>query len=327
MLFARGREKGVTDYVVHGLRWRSDFSLPFRSADDGDAHGADVEIRDVGTLSPEDSAGDRRELLVGDDGVIEIRRPRLGRFRMLSGSRIEVRRRAGVDTRRLLPLIYGQCSGGILWQRGVPVLHGNSVLMGESLVVLAGLSGAGKSTLTMALLRRGHRLYGDELCAFDLDGEIVRVRPGLPFLKLCDEGLEAFGLDPASCRPVMPGSRKRLVPWEEERAVESRRVDAVILLSAGFHPEVERRPIPETVRAAALSPLWGGRTLPAGAPGWTSMRARCVHLAERLPLHSLTRPHWGWTPDVICRVIEDMLSEGTDGRGAMGACPERGEGL
>jgi hypothetical protein len=73
--------------------------------------------------------------------------------------------------------------------RGYEALHAAAVETPVGVVAIAGASGAGKSTLAAELLRRGHRLFGDDVLAIGSDGDRVLAYPGGAHLSL-DPGRE-----------------------------------------------------------------------------------------------------------------------------------------
>jgi hypothetical protein len=73
--------------------------------------------------------------------------------------------------------------------RGYEALHAAAVETPAGVVAIVGASGAGKSTLAAEMLRRGHRLFGDDVLAIGSDGDRALAYPGGPHLSL-DPGRE-----------------------------------------------------------------------------------------------------------------------------------------
>jgi putative ribosome biogenesis GTPase RsgA len=58
----------------------------------------------------------------------------------------------------------------VLQAGGAEVLHASAVYVRDGVVALCGDSGVGKSTTAMALSRRGHPLWADDVVALDMTG-------------------------------------------------------------------------------------------------------------------------------------------------------------
>jgi hypothetical protein len=92
--------------------------------------------------------------------------------------------------------LLGTCLGALLHQRGFFVLHASGVATGEGCVLFAGESGVGKSTLLAELLRRGHKMIVDDVCAvrFDAAGKPIVV-PSYPRTRLWADAAARFAID------------------------------------------------------------------------------------------------------------------------------------
>lgn len=98
--------------------------------------------------------------------------------------------------RSVLPLV--------LQAGGAEVLHASAVYMREGVVALCGDSGVGKSTTAMALSRRGHPLWADDVVALDLTGRHPEVMPLSFELRLRAEAASFFGEKPGATRRLRP---------------------------------------------------------------------------------------------------------------------------
>ncbi len=89
----------------------------------------------------------------------------------------------------------GNCIAVIMTQRKKLVLHGSSILMGNTTALVCGDSGSGKSTLSMALLDKGGKLMADDISVLDvIDGQVYSF-PGFPEQKLCRDAAQDNGFD------------------------------------------------------------------------------------------------------------------------------------
>jgi hypothetical protein len=73
-----------------------------------------------------------------------------------------------------------------LWleRRGLPVLHGATVVVDGGAVVFLGPSGTGKSVLAAAFAQDGHDILGDDAIALGESGGVFEARPSVPLMRL-----------------------------------------------------------------------------------------------------------------------------------------------
>jgi hypothetical protein len=114
------------------------------------------------------------------------------------------------DALRLFVLNAGL--GVLLHQRGLLVLHGSGVVVGDHVVGLLGRKGWGKSTTAMALRQRGHSVISDELLVIrcQADGP-PSVLSGPATMKLWSDALSSIGSDVRGLDRVRPGVDKYFV--------------------------------------------------------------------------------------------------------------------
>jgi hypothetical protein len=98
--------------------------------------------------------------------------------------------------RSVLPLV--------LQAGGTEVLHASAVCVRGGVVALCGSSGVGKSTTAMALGRRGHPLWADDMVALDLTGRHPEVLPLSFELRLRAEAASFFGEQPGATQRLRP---------------------------------------------------------------------------------------------------------------------------
>ncbi|MCW2988719.1 MAG: HPr kinase [Solirubrobacterales bacterium] len=77
--------------------------------------------------------------------------------------------------------------------RGYEALHAAAVEVQGAVVALVGASGAGKSTLAAELMRRGHRLFTDDVLVFGRTGNEVLAHPAPPHISLEEGEGDGFG--------------------------------------------------------------------------------------------------------------------------------------
>jgi hypothetical protein len=176
--------------------------------------------------------------------------------------------------------------------RGVAMLHGCAIGMGDAAFLVLGRGGAGKSTLAAAAVAGGYPLVTDDIAALDGTGADVRVQVGGGQLRMNSDTASALGWDPSALLRVFrtPGLPPKLfAPLSTANGSlcsGPRRLAAIFVLG-------ERRPGPATIDllppAAALRALlrntYGERVVDARVrarllPFWT-------RLAREVPVHAV----------------------------------------
>ena len=114
--------------------------------------------------------------------------------------------------------LFAQILSFPLLHHGLDALHGAVVMTPTGCLGLLGDSGAGKSTLTMALVQLGARVVTDDLLAFVIEANQVRVLPGPPRVRL------------------LPASAARLLPSDlPGQAMNRRTTKRVYALPSDWH--------------------------------------------------------------------------------------------
>ncbi len=193
-------------YSVAGLTVASEFELPgFSAACDG--RPADVAVR-LGPvpfdLDAPDASGPTWRL-AGDLFLLRI--PGIARFLLRGGREVMCEPEAAGRVGDLAPFFEGTAFGLLLHQRGEIILHASAVEVGGKAVLFCGRSGAGKSTLAAALVRRGHALVSDDLCAIRL-AEAPKVQPDGGRLRLWAQAIQRLGLEGRRGGPLREGLEK-----------------------------------------------------------------------------------------------------------------------
>jgi hypothetical protein len=227
-------------YVCHGLLIDSELALPEMEPDIAAAAAPHVRIR-LGDLP---RAGTQFAPQIGPlawaaPGQLFLALPGVVRLLVRDGSEIVVTPEADADSVRVFLL--GSGLGALLLQRGLTVLHGNAVRVGERCMVCVGPSGSGKSTLAAALAARGHSVLADDVVVADADG---LVHPGLPRIQLWRDAVDRLGMDAAALRRVRPQLEKFDVPVAPATRVRAAlRLGWLYELSSHAQPTVRVEPL------------------------------------------------------------------------------------
>jgi hypothetical protein len=139
-----------------------------------------------------------------------------GRFLVEDGRWIRLERNPLAENSRLAVHFMASVLPVLLQQRGLLVLHANSVMTPYGAVAISGESGAGKTTTIAGMLSKGCTLLADDITVLRLsDANKIEVVPGPPQLHLCEDTAEMFGYD-ISGVPRYPWRRmKAAVPVHE----------------------------------------------------------------------------------------------------------------
>lgn len=111
--------------------------------------------------------------------------------------------------------LLGPVIGHFLRRRGALCLHGSAALLDGRCVVFAGPAGSGKSTLAAAMATRGQRVLADDVCRVERDGEVFRVQPGYPRIRLWPDAADLIAVPVAALPPLTPNWDKRFLPLDD----------------------------------------------------------------------------------------------------------------
>lgn len=208
----------------------------------------------------------------------------VARFRVADGRSIVVEGGAE-DTAALRWRLLGTAFGALLQQRDMLALHTTVVAIGGRAVGLTGRSGAGKSTLAAFLVRRGHRLLIDDVCATVFRDGAVLAEPGYGRLRLWKDTLEALG--DADGEQLVPELEKFELSAQAPMAGRTPLRALVDLQPAGALSIV---PLDLPARLGLCLRNTYCRALLASQGRATSNFAQCVRVAQAVPAWRLERP-------------------------------------
>jgi hypothetical protein len=233
---ARSRERGGGDaelrrYRAYGLQVASAIAIPeltpvVSGADLERAPDVTVELGSVPDHLPDPiNVG-----VVYESNATEllVRISNVGRYWISAGRRIVVEPSPSATDHEVRVFLLGTCLGALLHQRGFFVLHASGIGTPDGAVLFAGVSGAGKSTLLAELMRRGHRMIVDDVCAIEpgADGR-PQVLPSYPRTRLWGETAARLSIETAGLtrtRPTMDKYERQLPEQFWDRPAPLRRI-------------------------------------------------------------------------------------------------------
>jgi hypothetical protein len=200
------------DRLICSWRVRSALPLPETVPWLGPDRAVDIEIR-LGRLPARvgESTPELSYIEAAPDGSLLLDAMPFGRF-LVRPDCVVVDSLLPLDSADLRVRLLGPVLGMLCYLRGILPLHACSVRIDTRTIAIAGRSCAGKSTLVAALLRRGHTLITDDICAITYPSASPSVLPSFPALKLARDSLKTLDIGPNGLTHVWLDTDKFLVP-------------------------------------------------------------------------------------------------------------------
>ncbi|MDO9494361.1 MAG: hypothetical protein Q7J48_01540 [Nocardioides sp.] len=297
----------MPDYECYGLLLRSELPLPELLESAPAAHAApDVTIK-RGDLAA--GPGTDLDVLTADrlwrgPTAMRLCLDGVATYEVRDGVQIVVDEAPGADPGELRLYLLGTCLGSLLQQRGLLVLHGNSIRVGDSCAVVVGHSGAGKSTLAAEFVRRGYDLLADDVVPVD-DG--LRALPGFPKIKLWEDAAHRYGIDVSELERVRPQDAKYHVPVDRA-SLAPLPVRWVYVLGESDGDDLALKPARGVDR---FGMLWRHSYRPRLLQGFATRAVhleRCNRLQAAVRLVQVDRPRETMTPAATASAILDDIA-------------------
>lgn len=191
-------------------------------------------------------------------------------------------------------------------QRGHLSLHAATVLIGDTVVAVAGRRGAGKSTTTMGLRSRGHGVLVDDVALVEASDGRAWTTPYARNVHLLPDAAAAHGLD-FDALPKLAGGRDKAAFRVEDPAPHRRPLHLVVVLDTQEGQGPADDPVLERLRGARCLQVLAPHTARDGiAPavlGPVRYFELLTQLANAVPVYSLRRPSGAWSlPDVVALI-------------------------
>ncbi len=289
-------------YYYAGLRVTSEVELPewhiFESADWHD--DAEVTIRVDRQAWSEHAPGitpDRYSLHI--EGIAD--------YCVRGGREIIISPQPDAGAREIRLFLLGSAWGALCYQRGILVLHAGVVQHGGRAIAFCGPSGAGKSSIVAWLVAHGDRFVADDLCRFDMEGDVPCVYPAAPHLKLWRDALTNLSWSEDGWERDHFRMDKFRLPLLRDREDARLRLSAIYLLEWG-EPHVLRLTGIAALRQFVESATYRGELLEPldlVAAHWQ----RCANLAQRVPIFQFVRrSDWATMDAGMARLLEHWRS-------------------
>lgn len=293
-------------YSCYGLRFRSDLALPEllpAAADDR----PDVRV----ALGPVPAEGLPEGQQIGpflwcSRNALWLQVHRVGRFLIRDGNAILIDPEPAASEDSLRLFLLGPAMGALLMQRGLLILHGNAIRVGDGCLVCVGDSGAGKSTLAAAFLRRGQTVLADDLVPVDAQGLAL---PGFPRIKLWQDTARQLGIETTALRRIHPELEKFHYPLLHAFADRPLPVRWVYILEPHPAPDIAVEPLQGKDRFQPLRHhSYRKRYLEGMASRQEHLRL-VANLAGRCRVARVKRPQSGFALDpLVDRLLADCAA-------------------
>ncbi len=297
-------------YVALGLNIDSAIELP----ELGDAvrrdGAADIVIRwgDVARFGT--AGGGRRDNVRWiDSGHFWLHADAVAHYLVGNGREITVMLEPGADPSAMRLYLLGSVCGALLVQRGMLVLHGNAIRIGDACLVCVGDFGAGKSTLAAGFVKRGFEVLADDVVPIDAEG---RALSGFPRIKLWRDAAERLGFSTEGRQRILPRMDKYNLPIEAFDPHQRLPVRWIYHLTKGDAPDVRIEAITGLERFGLLrdntyrSEYLEGQAMLAGH------LKQCSELARDARLARVTRPRTGFALDLLIDKLLADVAQGHD---------------
>lgn len=226
-------------YFLYGIEIESDIELPeVRAA--GGSRAPDVRIRIVpGELAMPANMDQREYKVEGSRNRLWLHVPDVARFVVTDGAEIQVDPESGADASTIRLFLLGSALGGLLYQRGLLLLHGNAVRVDDACAICVGPTGVGKSSLAGAFFKRGFQLLSDDVVPIRTDGVVV---PGFPRIKLWQDAADRLEIATDGLRRVRPDLDKYDIPIGDGFCTDPLPVRWIYALAKSSRPGIHIEP-------------------------------------------------------------------------------------
>ena len=292
-------------YRAYQLLIASDLELPELAAADASDATIDVQIG-LGDVGHGADAG-RRQIgpyawCARDELWLDV--PNIARFLVQQGARITVQIQPGADQDSVRLFLLGSAFGALLAQRGLLVLHGNAIRIGDQCLVCVGTSGIGKSTLAAGFLKRGYSVLADDVVPVDAD---CRAIPGFARVKLWRDSADQLGVDTEPLERLRPGLNKFSYPLGAQFEPQALPIRWVYILDKDTLDQPQFSPIAGMQRFLTLTHNTYRKRFLEGMGRQADHLKRCGQLADSAHVVQLLRPRAGFDVDgLIDAILADV---------------------
>jgi hypothetical protein len=155
-----------------------------------------------------------------EDGQFLLKIKNVGRYLIEQGKSITIEKAPEASDKDLLLFLWASAIAALLHQRGMIIVHGSAIQVGEHAVIFSGVSGSGKSTVASLFASEKEALIlSDDISAiiFDESG-MPFVVPGYPLVKLWPDSSEKLQIEWDETMLIRESVNKMIVKIEDRFA-------------------------------------------------------------------------------------------------------------
>lgn len=303
----RVKSNPIYDYYAFGLTIKSTLELPELLVNTTPEDHADVTIA-WGDVSPEglETPVVKYAFFQAQKDTLWLNIKDVGRFLISNGRKITIEPHDGVDCSTIRLFLLGSCMGGLLMQRGLFLLHGNAIRVGDHCVSFVGDSGAGKSTLSGAFFKRGYSILADDVCAINPDGV---VSPSFPHIKLWLDSANKLKIKTDALRRIRPDVDKFAVPLAQQFHAKALPIRVVYCLNTS--QSFDTQYVLGINKIKVLYQHTYRRHYLKGLMKENEYYMQCARMAQGMDVVNLMRPMHGFQLDQLVDYVElDLRHKG-----------------
>jgi hypothetical protein len=166
-------------------------------------------------------------------GIYRCLVPYVGRYVVTDGVRLQIEPWGNADQTAFRMYALTAAFSACLVQRNHMLLHASGVILNGAAFLFAGASGVGKSTLISHLMRRGYRIFSDDVCVFNGRKDIMGrwlTSSSYPVMKLEEQGLTRFFPD-VDKQKIWPDAEKFAVSFHGQYEPTPLPANGIVIIS------------------------------------------------------------------------------------------------
>ncbi len=299
-----------SDYVAYGLRFRSEFTLPFRPGTPEAMPDVTIRVGSIPKALPKPVGKSRRPgYWEAAPGALLMNLEEVARYLISDGRDILIEPAEGGRDHDVGLFLVGSVMGALLQQRGFLTLHASAIETSAGAVLFMGNSGVGKSTLLAAMVERGYAMIADDVTCISLDSHQRPLAwPAFPRTRLWADAVDKLGWRARARQQVREGMDKYLAPVERFRAAPLT-VRAAYVLRPGNRTGIVIAPAQTSAATTLLLRNTYRRQFLHGL-GQRREHFRVVAaMAKCVPVARITRPTQTFQLDELADRIGEHLRE------------------
>lgn len=232
-----------------------------------------------------------------------------GVLRINSGKEIIYSINEGYSLESITPYIMGWGIAFLLTQRGHSAFHCSALTHNDKCFFISGVSGAGKSSTSLELIKHGCKYLCDDIAIVDTY-ENMMIPPAFPIQKVCPD--VASDLNKDQLYAINNNRGKYSYLNTKDYCDTPKRLNVIFKLMIDDIPEVEVKEITgidkflRVLECLFFNLQYAQSSLPGDE------QFRCLKIAEKVKVYTITRPGGKSTLNEITDIILQILDKNGD---------------